>query len=316
MSAPFPWMRVAGAALVASLVLAASVDAQFDSLVCGDASGDGNVTVSDGVQVLRAAAELSNTCTPATCDVDGNGTITVTDGVNVLRKAAELSAPNQCGGGNPDADVATVTEAVAPLLLFGFTAISDVSLPGAAGARGSVEPAGVQQIDVDDCPDGGVRRKVLLGGCIVNVAFDVCRYSAPGLGRFEFEKTISVNFCRSEVALAVEVKDLDSNAVVNFDGFLAFTPTGDGGFVADGGPITINTPQGAFELSFQQLTFNDEGQPVSGAGQISDTDDNFSLQSIAFTATGGATASLVATFDDGHQSSYVLNLITGALAPA
>jgi hypothetical protein len=42
--------------------------------------------------------------------------------------------------------------------------------------------------------------------------------------------------------------------------------------VADGGPIRIVTPQGAFDLSFQQLVFDDEGRPTSGAGSITDTD--------------------------------------------
>jgi hypothetical protein len=64
--------------------------------VCGDADGNGTVTVTDGVQVLRAAAELSSSCPPAACDVDGDGVIGVTDGVNVLRKAADLSAADAC----------------------------------------------------------------------------------------------------------------------------------------------------------------------------------------------------------------------------
>ncbi len=64
--------------------------------VCGDADGNGTVTVTDGVQVLRAAAELSSPCTLAACDVDGDGAIGVTDGVNVLRKAADLSGADAC----------------------------------------------------------------------------------------------------------------------------------------------------------------------------------------------------------------------------
>lgn len=64
---------------------------------CGDPDGSGSVTVSDGVNVLRAAADLSSTCTvAAACDVDGSGAMTVTDGVNVLRAAAGLSATLAC----------------------------------------------------------------------------------------------------------------------------------------------------------------------------------------------------------------------------
>jgi hypothetical protein len=64
--------------------------------LCGDADGNGAVTVSDGVQVLRAAADLSSSCTPSRCDADGNGTVSVTDGVIVLRAAAGLPFTTAC----------------------------------------------------------------------------------------------------------------------------------------------------------------------------------------------------------------------------
>jgi hypothetical protein len=63
---------------------------------CGDADESGSVTVSDGVNVLRAAAGLPSTCTPAVCDVDGSGAVGVSDGVNVLRAAAGLAAGLVC----------------------------------------------------------------------------------------------------------------------------------------------------------------------------------------------------------------------------
>ena len=65
--------------------------------VCGDADASGTITVSDGVQLLRAAAGLTSACTAATCDVDGNGVLSVTDGIAVLRTAAGLGAPGPCG---------------------------------------------------------------------------------------------------------------------------------------------------------------------------------------------------------------------------
>src|SRR5688572_12742575 len=75
-------------------VAAAPVAAQ----VCGDADGNGSVSVLDGVQTLREAAGLDSVCTTAACDVDGNGSVSVTDGVNVLRKAAGLTIVENCGG--------------------------------------------------------------------------------------------------------------------------------------------------------------------------------------------------------------------------
>ena len=64
--------------------------------LCGDADANGSITVTDGVQTLRAAAELSTSCTPERCDVDGSGAISVTDGVNVLRGAAGLPFTSDC----------------------------------------------------------------------------------------------------------------------------------------------------------------------------------------------------------------------------
>src|SRR5262249_39911582 len=63
---------------------------------CGDADGNGATTVSDGVQILRAAAGLDSVCTPERCDVDGNGTVGVTDGVQVLRAAVGLPFVGHC----------------------------------------------------------------------------------------------------------------------------------------------------------------------------------------------------------------------------
>jgi len=50
-----------------------------------DANGDGVISVSDGVQVLRAAAQLPSLCNLDACDANRDGAITVGDGVNVLR---------------------------------------------------------------------------------------------------------------------------------------------------------------------------------------------------------------------------------------
>lgn len=63
---------------------------------CGDADGSGAVTVSDGVQVLRAAADLASSCRAPFCDVDASGTVTVTDGVRTLRAAAALPESLSC----------------------------------------------------------------------------------------------------------------------------------------------------------------------------------------------------------------------------
>jgi hypothetical protein len=64
--------------------------------VCGDPDATGTVTVTDGVEILSAAAGLASGCSPAICDVDASGTVTVTDGVLVLRDAAGLGSGLAC----------------------------------------------------------------------------------------------------------------------------------------------------------------------------------------------------------------------------
>src|SRR5688572_23406105 len=80
--------------LLAVVVLCASSATKASAQLCGDSDGNGQVTVTDGVNVLRAAAGLSSNCTQnfAACDTDGNAEISVSDGVNVLRAAAALSS--------------------------------------------------------------------------------------------------------------------------------------------------------------------------------------------------------------------------------
>jgi glucose/arabinose dehydrogenase len=77
---------------MAAALAARPVSAQ----VCGDADGNGDVTVTDGVLVLQAAAGLGDRCDGTVCDVDGNGSVTVSDGVNTLRLAADLAAFTAC----------------------------------------------------------------------------------------------------------------------------------------------------------------------------------------------------------------------------
>jgi hypothetical protein len=79
--------------LVVGCLVATNAVAQ----ICGDADDSGGVTVTDGVAVLRAAAELQSSCSGRACDIDGNGVLTVSDGVATLRTAAKLPASLSCG---------------------------------------------------------------------------------------------------------------------------------------------------------------------------------------------------------------------------
>ncbi len=86
--------------------------------ICGDVDDNGTVSVTDGVQVLRAAAELPSECTLAICDADVDGEIGVTDGVIVLRKAALLPINDNCIPleGTPSRQIAHLIQRTEPMV--------------------------------------------------------------------------------------------------------------------------------------------------------------------------------------------------------
>ncbi len=73
---------------LASRVLAADT--------CGDANRTGTVTVTDGVLVLSAAAQLPALCPRERCDMNVDGDVSVTDGVLALRVAAGIQTTVAC----------------------------------------------------------------------------------------------------------------------------------------------------------------------------------------------------------------------------
>jgi hypothetical protein len=138
---------------------------------CGDPDGSGAITVTDGVQALRAAAELDSSCSPATCDVNTSGAITVTDGILILRLAAGLSAEGACTT-TPTSESARQAINNNPYRgIFGDLTkgndgnsvrrgrpIEPVALSDAAGVVGSAAQVG----DGANCPVDGFQ---LLAGC-------------------------------------------------------------------------------------------------------------------------------------------------------
>lgn len=106
---------------------------------CGDPLKQGHVSLSDGVQIQRAAVELSSECTPEICDVDLNGRVSVTDAVLALRVAAEIEGAHvSCSRSEVDDQVGRT----GPFHDLG-------KLPQGSSAT---QTAGAQN---DPCPNGG-----------------------------------------------------------------------------------------------------------------------------------------------------------------
>jgi hypothetical protein len=87
--------------IVTGTLIASGVPAH--SATCGDANRTGSVTVTDGVLVLRAAAQLPSVCAKERCDMNLDGNISVTDGVLALRVAAGIQTQVACSSTQADA---------------------------------------------------------------------------------------------------------------------------------------------------------------------------------------------------------------------
>lgn len=114
---PLRGLALLAAAALGVALAAAPAAAQIFPL-CGDVDDNDSVTVSDGVQALRASAELPSDCTLAVCDVDVDGEITLPDGITILRKAAGLPITQNCipDEGTIGAQVAHLVRNVEPFV--------------------------------------------------------------------------------------------------------------------------------------------------------------------------------------------------------
>lgn len=122
--------------LFASALTLAVVAPPDARALCGDPNGDGVVSVTSGVQILRHAAGLTSRCTPAICDVDLNGAIGVTDGVQTLRAAAGIASI-----------ALSCAEEQIPVQIGRFGVVTKIPAIAAARAAGTAETVA--------CPDGG-----------------------------------------------------------------------------------------------------------------------------------------------------------------
>lgn len=248
--------------IAGTLLLGAILAADASAQTCGDADGNGVVTVTDGVQTLRAAASLGSTCTAAACDIDGSGAITVTDGVNVLRKAAGLAITESCPGGSLDAQIQALLGTALPT--FGFlTKGGAASLARAAFEQPCDNAGGFLIIDdqtgavsYDNCEIGGVRLEGFFAGNANGAEFDVT-FTDLSTGDFE---TLAGNFSERAVGEGAVFSGrfaYDSSSFGGFDiGFdeLAVSPSSEF-FV--GGVVEFSVDDGLLEnVDTIRLIFN------------------------------------------------------------
>jgi hypothetical protein len=282
-----PLWRIFAACAAALLVTAGTVSAQ----VCGDADNSGTVTVTDGVQTLRAAAALSSTCSAGTCDVDGSGAITVTDGVNVLRKAAGVAITENCPGSSLDAQVENLLGASLPV--FGNL----TKLGSAAHA------AAVQTLECDN-----------VGG---SASFD------DETGEFVFDDCDSAGFNydgslvlgENTLDFNINFTDLETGQSESLSGGISARAAGEA-FVFDGF-FQLASNFGEFSVSFDSLQSDPEtGAFIGGSLQFSIDDGQLAqVDNIRLTFDPSNVAFVEVNLDDGSTLPFNYDVLTGDLTP-
>ena len=287
MSSPV-WKSLAAVA-VFSFVSVGTVAAQ----VCGDADGSGAVTVTDGVQTLRAAAGLSTSCTSGRCDVDGSGSISVTDGVNVLRKAAGIGITENCPGSSVDAQVEGLLRSTLPVF-GGLT-----KLGGAARARAAelIE----QQCDNSD------------GSFTIDDQTGELNFFNCNLGGFKYDGFFAGD--ANTLDFDITFTDLSTGDFQALSGSLSQRASGQQFIVA--GFFDLSSDLGTFSVDFDELVVDpDRPNFVGGALEFSVDDGTLSeIDSIRLNFDTSNIAVVEVNLTDGEVLPFNFDLVSGELTP-
>ncbi len=255
--------------------------------ICGDADGNGQVSVTDGVQALRAAAALSNTCTAARCDVDGNGSISVTDGVNILRKAAALPITENCP--NTEAQIEELLGSTLPI--FGeMTKIGTVQ-----GARAAAEQV---------CDNGGL--------LVVDDETGDFEFFDCTLGTFNYDGFFA--FGPNTFEFDITFTDVTTGASESLFGSLSARQVGDDFVVS--GFFGLESEFGAFAVEFDDLVTDPNGNFVGGSLAFAvENGELGEVEAIRLTFSTSPVALVDVLLTDGSELQFNFDTISGELTP-
>ena len=284
----------AGITVVAIVLLCVLGAPLARAQVCGDADGSGTVTVTDGVQVLRAAATLSSSCSLALCDVDQSGGITVTDGVNVLRKAAGLPSTDNCA--LLEDQLEGLLGGLQPLLTIGLSFIP------AGGADAHIA-------QTEQCPAGG---SLEFGEDFVT--FNACRFGDEASGIIEFNG--AVFFSESSVSFqAFRSTVLSTGEFVQIDGTVTASEVPGGTSLT--GTLDFASNFGGFSLALERLLVDAEGNILDGSVEIGIVDAAIDgVVAIRLDFDGTEIVQVLVRFEDQSTQAFLFNVNTGEITPA
>ncbi len=268
--------------------------------VCGDVDDNHVVSVTDGVQVLRAAAGLSSDCTDAICDIDVSGAVTVTDGVIVLRKAAGLSITENC-----IPDDGRINQQVAYLLQFTAPLVTDV-LPTVVLRRNEIVD---NSFECDNGEDG---------------TYDVSLFDGEQDSSFSdcyFDNAIvNGDVCNSndDPLLSIELDDARSDDSITFDGTdgTALLGTNVEGGVKYSGRLDASPSFNRFDttsdflLVVNNLQVGTGRYPLGGSIDYEFTEDSgvTGVRRVLVFYDGSNLARVEVTFTDGSFKYYKFEL--------
>ncbi len=288
MSSPL-WKLFAAVAAVL-LVTHGSASAQ----ICGDADNSGSVTVTDGVQALRAAAALTSTCAASTCDVDGSGTITVTDGVNVLRKAAGVVIAENCSS--------TQNQQLETLLNNTLPVFGNLTKIG-SGAQAAGSSSGIcENVDGDAVFDQETSTIDFFNCQLDGFIYD------GALGIFGDETTLVLSF-------DLDTTDLETEEFFSLVGDLSFRASGSGSVIT-GSIESSFSDLGDVGVTFEETVTDAEGNFVGGSLLLDASGSD--IEGVVGIRVGFATTTVLPVsvfFDDQSQQDFNFDLTSGQLTP-
>jgi hypothetical protein len=249
--------------------------------VCGDANRTGSVTVTDGVLVLRAAADLPSNCSRDLCDMNLDGDVSVTDGVLALQLAAGIDAQVVCSASEAGAIFGQLTKS----LNFGV----------GAGAAGRTRAAATTP-----CSGGGFTSD---DGSVLT--FVDCREGdvvTNGTLAFAPNGSDAV-----DVGFATTDRYLATGEIVDTDGTLTFTFGDD---VQVDGFLALDSNQfGTYEEELSAVLLDQEFSVFSGQIEIAITEgrDVFAnLSTILVTIYSPTLVRFDVTYADGSFDLFTL----------
>jgi hypothetical protein len=264
-------------------VLAAAAPAA--GATCGDANRTGTVTVTDGVLVLRAAAELPATvCPKERCDMNLDDRVTVTDGVLALRVAAGIQTSVACSSTQVDTIFGTIQKTI-----------------GRGGGQASASARARAANTTTPCSGGGSQTD---DG--VTLTFDNCQEDdlvTNGTITFTAVDTdvVDVSFATSDFTPS-------TGETLDTSGTLHFTFFDDGTTQVDGTLSYASSIFGTYDTAFSEVQLDADFVTFSGEilTTVVDGRDAFAnLSALEITMYSPTLSEIGVTYADGSFDLFV-----------